>query len=628
MCAKHVFVVLGLGMVSLAGCLSPVRQDTDALLCHRAGLAVDLLPPGMIAPEKPPVKPPDMKPPDGKPLDLRDRLNLPASVPGWDAPVPVLPPGFEKFDAKQKDAFLAKYFPPQLSMGPEPKPAPGPDGHPLTLADLQRLARATSPLLRQAAANIKVAEGAALEAGLYPNPTIGIGGNAAGPSGGPVFGPTISQTIKTMGKLKLAQAAATMDLANAQLAYRRAETDLMGQVRQYYFAVLAAETAIKINRGLADLTDEVFKVMLQQRKAGELATYEPMQVSVFAAQARIALVQSRNQYLLSWKQLAAALGRPEMPATEVAGSLERNLPRFDYEKTLAHVLANHTDALTALYTIEKARYNLRLAQVTPIPDVTLSATVNYDATAPGPNRFVTSFGGSVPVPFFDRNQGGIKQAQGQLLFAVEQPHVVQAALTASVSDAYKRLEENRFILEVYRKQMLPQQAQAFRATVHNHFGAGPAVGAAFTDLISAEQNVVSLIATYLTTLQAYWQAVSDLASWLQTDDVYEMATEVSNSTLPDLAELLKLPCCHPCSGLPSPTAATTLSFEAPPGQRTAPNEPNPGPMSHGSSPAPPAVPASPLAALPASSSVAAPATLGAPTFGTPTITAPSNAGRN
>jgi hypothetical protein len=118
------------------------------------------------------------------------------------------------------------------------------------------------------------------------------------------------------------------------------------------------------------------------------------------------------------------------------------------------------------------------------------------------------------------------------------------------------LEENREVLEIYHRQLLPQQAQAFRATVIRHYGIGPVeVGAPggatayFGDLITAEQNLVSLIGTYLSTLAAYWQAVSDTASLLQTDDAYTMATAVEQFPEANLLELLNLPCCHPCSSL-------------------------------------------------------------------------------
>ena len=41
-----------------------------------------------------------------------------------------------------------------------------------------------------------------------------------------------------------------------------------------------------------------------------MATYEPMQVGVFAAQARAGLITARNAYTLAWRQLASGMGLP------------------------------------------------------------------------------------------------------------------------------------------------------------------------------------------------------------------------------------------------------------------------------------------------------------------------------
>lgn len=606
MYARVSVVLCGLGLLVFAGCLSPVQQQTDALVCHSARIPIDPLP-SSPPPPVPPVEElpgpkakqqtnaaapmPDLQqvgavlPQQPEPLSGKDReeilkkqaevlakrLAVPPGVPGSEAPGIVLPENFRKLPPEQQDKILRRYFPPILPVGPDPQPMPGPEGKPLTLQDLQRLARENSPLLRQAASDIKAAEGAAWEAGMYPNPIFNLTSNMIGPNGGPLYGPGISQTIKTGGKLKLTQNMALMDLANAHAAYRRAETDLMASVRSGYYAVLVAEASFKANHALVDLTDEVYKIMLQQLKLGGMvAAYEPMQVSVYSGQARQALIASRTSYLFAWKQLGAALGLPGMPATELAGSIDRPLLRFDYEKCLARVLARHTDVITADNGIQKMRYNLRLNEVTWVPDVTLGGTLIYDNTPPGPPRWLTFFSGSMTIPVWDRNQGGIKQAQGQLVRAIEEPHRVRAALTQTVSDAFNRLETSRTQLEMFIRQMLPHQVNAFRSTVLRHIYS---TDIAFYDMLGAEQNLVSLIPMYLTTLGAYWQAVSDIASVLQTDNVYDMATEVEDCPMPDLGKLLKLPCCHPCSELPNPALKGPSSFETPPGRPISPEIP-------------------------------------------------------
>ena len=58
------------------------------------------------------------------------------------------------------------------------------------------------------------------------------------------------------------------------------------------------------------------------------------------------------------------------------------IPLYRFDKVEARALAGHTDVLTADNAVRKTRYNLRLAQVTPIPDVDVRLVVQKDFTAP------------------------------------------------------------------------------------------------------------------------------------------------------------------------------------------------------------------------------------------------------
>jgi cobalt-zinc-cadmium efflux system outer membrane protein len=289
----------------------------------------------------------------------------------------------------------------------------------------------------------------------------------------------------------------------------------------------------------------------------EVAVYEPMQVGVLAEQARTGLLSARNSYQLAWRQLAAALGVPEMPLTELEGRADMPLPRFEYRRALAHVLANHTDVQTTDARLKKARYNLRLAQVTAYPDPTITASVQQDATptslaTPFPTHIMSIVSMTAPLPVWDNNRGGIRQAQGALVRAVEEPHRVQADLAGRFAEAFRRYDENRVLFEWYRDEILPKQVHALRAAVKRHYGAGPEQ-VAYTDLISAEQNLVTTVAAYLTLLGAEWQAVADVGSFLQQDDLYDLADGQYTAAVPALEELLRLPCCHPCA--PAPAAS-------------------------------------------------------------------------
>ena len=60
------------------------------------------------------------------------------------------------------------------------------------------------------------------------------------------------------------------------------------------------------------------------------------------------------------------------------------------------------------------QYNLKLARVTPIPNLTTNTVVQHDYTTPPFGRTTLNLQLSVPIPLFDRNHGNILAADGTL----------------------------------------------------------------------------------------------------------------------------------------------------------------------------------------------------------------------
>src|SRR5207253_2267937 len=124
--------------------------------------------------------------------------------------------------------------------------------------------------------------------------------------------------------------------------------------------------------------------------------------------ARVNLEQARIQYRSAWLQLAAAIGQPDLAPSPLAGFIEMAPPPLSYELVHDRMLAVHTDLRAAEAGVAKARYNLKLAEVTPVPDVSLKVVVQKDFSSP---PFLTQAGVEigVPIPVWDRNQGNIQQ---------------------------------------------------------------------------------------------------------------------------------------------------------------------------------------------------------------------------
>ena len=183
--------------------------------------------------------------------NLLERLRFPDSVIGKipDIQLPATAP------PKEIAAAIKKQFPELPKLPGLPEPRPGPAGQPMTLADLQELALRMSPQIRQAHLDVEAARGNALQAGLYPNPSIGYESDTIGqgnPTGNRTPGQQggfVEQTVVTMGKLSLARQAAARDIEIAEQKLKATEADVQAQVRAGYFAVLAAQRNLPRHQG-------------------------------------------------------------------------------------------------------------------------------------------------------------------------------------------------------------------------------------------------------------------------------------------------------------------------------------------------------------------------------------------
>jgi len=472
-------------------------------------------------------------------ITFAQRLKIPSDLPGAETPQIKLPSVDTKNSVERQQA-IEKMFPPLPAVGEEFCATAAPQAKPLTLKDLEEMARINSPIIRQAMADVRAANGAAIQAGLYPNPTIGYEsdnintGRTAGYQGG-----FIDQEIKTGGKLQLSRASAMVDVDNAQVALQRAEYDLATSVRTNYFAVLSAQENVHVSHSLVNFSDEIYTIQVDIVKEGQAAAYEPLQLRALAFQARANLLQARNRYASAWKQLAAALGLPGLPPTELAGKIDAAVPMVPYQAALSAVLTNHTDVVTAMNTLRQAQINLRLAQANRIPDLTAHTAVQKDYTTP-PFGATLNLAVSAPLPLWDKNQGNIHASEAALAKAMEGPHLARSNLTARLADAYERYQSNLTLVDYYHTSILPDQVQSYRGTYVRHQEEPDVVG--FSDIVAAQQGLTSAVGSYVTALGALWQAVVDLGNLMQVDDIFLMGGPQMMVQIADLDQLCPLPC--------------------------------------------------------------------------------------
>jgi cobalt-zinc-cadmium efflux system outer membrane protein len=457
----------------------------------------------------------------------RRRFEIPAELPGADSARISLPPMDPSLPIEQRKSLAESLFPDLTPAAAQETPATAET--PITLAELQKIAEEQSPVVRQAAAVVQSSRGKAIQAGLKPNPTLGYEGDTIGTADTAGYnGVFFTQEIVRGGKLSLAQSAAMQEVRAAEADLKKARISLASDVRRNYYKVLIAQEQLRFSKAISRLSDEVYKAQIDLVAGGEAAPYEPLQLRVFAVQARNNVTASANSLNAAWRQLAAAAGTPMMGRRVVAGSVENSTTSLNYEQAVA-MLQNHSDIAAAQARVNAAAGNLRLQEAMPIPNLNLYGAFQHDDTTPLSN-FSANVQVSAPVPVLNRNQGNIASAHADLIRARQDMVQVNNNLLSQLADNFSRYETSRVVSISYRTDIVPDQVRVYRGIYDRFLVDGQSVD--FAQVVVSQQTLAQVVDSYVVSLSNEWNSLVDVAQLLQVTDLQTMDGAAVSSSPP------------------------------------------------------------------------------------------------
>jgi cobalt-zinc-cadmium efflux system outer membrane protein len=165
---------------------------------------------------------------------------------------------------------------------------------------------------------------------------------------------------------------------------------------------------------------------------------------------------------------------------------------------------------------EAARAGLRLARAQATPDVTAFSKYStnqsiFDNTPIGILRDrdkLLSFGVSISIPVFNRNQGAKAEAELAILQAQRRREFTEQLVRAEVQSAYKRYEATRSAIATYEQGVLERSRQNITAVR----GAYQVGAFRVTELLSEQRRFVDSQREFTETLAEYYRALADLQS--------------------------------------------------------------------------------------------------------------------
>ena len=329
----------------------------------------------------------------------------------------------------------------------------------LSLAQLEQMALQRHPTLAAASRRIEALQGAYLQAGLYPNPTIGYQGDEIGDEGrAGQQGILISQRVVTGGKLGWNRAVVTQQIAAAQQHWQMQRYRVISDVRVAAHEVIAAQRTVELSQRLVQLGTDFQRTAQQLFEALEVSRLDVLQASIEANAAELRLQRARQTLEGQWQQLTAQVGMANLPLTPIEDDWDQYDPApLAWDDTLQRLLQESPEWLQAAVEIERARAEFARQCAGSRPDVDLVGSVSYND---GSRDTIAGIGVSIPLQLFDRNQGNIMRSRAELSAAHEELHRVELMLHRRLAAVFQEYENACATVGRYQDEILPAAGEA------------------------------------------------------------------------------------------------------------------------------------------------------------------------
>jgi cobalt-zinc-cadmium efflux system outer membrane protein len=390
---------------------------------------------------------------------------------------------------------------------------------------------------------LAVAAGRLRQAGLRPNPTLEaeygsprfLRGEAESD-----FSVGVSQTFELGGKRGKRVAVAQLELNQVRAEVLAIERQLAAEIRQTYTNALAAARQLDVLERLVAADDEIVRVTQARLNEGDVAPLDLNLVRVESDRLKIQIIQAKSDLETQLLTLRTLIGADVAEPIRLTPQPDRP-PRLDMTLTeLTDIaLRERTDLQAAVIGEQLGGARVNLARAEAVPNV--SASVRYTRekgiidlppAVGGPladKSNELTFGVSVDIPIFNRNQGEIASATGERLQATRTREFLESTIKRDVAVAYRKYRAAAESLVLYSTQILPR-SEANLQTVRAAYGLGEF---SVFEVVTEQRRLTENVTGYNQVLRDYYNALTELETALGSTLPASGFAPGATSVLPD-----------------------------------------------------------------------------------------------
>lgn len=396
---------------------------------------------------------------------------------------------------------------------------------------------------------LAIAEGRLRQARLRPNPTLdGEYGTARILGGGDEnnFSIGVTQVFETGGKRSRRAAVAELELQQIRFEVAAIERELIVGIRAAYTNALASARQLDVLEKLIAGNEEIVRVTEARLKEGDVAPLDVNLVKVENDRLKVQAIQAKSDLETQLLQIRTLIGADLAESLRLVPQPERP-PRFDLglNELTEIALKNRPDLQAARLGEELGNARINLAKANSVPNVagsvryTRNKRVNDFPPSSGFGSFPQTdneltFGVSVEIPIFNRNQGEIASATGERLQATRTREFLESSIKSDVAVAYRKYRAAAESLVVYSTQILPRSEENLRS-VRAAYGLGEF---SVFEVVNEQRRLTENVTNFNQVLRDYYNALTQLETALGTPLPPAGFAPDGTSVLPDAKDNL------------------------------------------------------------------------------------------
>lgn len=336
----------------------------------------------------------------------------------------------------------------------------------LTLAQALQAALSGNPDLRASAYELNAAQARLIQAGLRPNPQLSLElENFAGSGdyrGVAVLDTTLtlSQVVELGGKRALRRSTAQAGVDAVGVAQQARELDVLAEVTRRFIDVVVAQERTAFAADAARLSQQALDAIATRVDAGRSPEAERSRARIAVLRAQVEQEQAQATLRSARYALSALWGNPEPGFMAARAELFR-LRKLEPVQALARRLETTPDLLMFVSESRLRDAQLQLARAQARPDLTLSLGARQMQSS-GDAALVAGF--SMALPWSDRNQGAIREAQVRLTQSQAEMDAARLRARSTLLALHQQMSAALMRVETLRNDAVPQAELALEQT--------------------------------------------------------------------------------------------------------------------------------------------------------------------